>query len=158
MIVVSPDMGHAHSAARFARDLGLPVIAGNKERISDTEVHISGIIQAQLQGCRRALIYDDEIATGGSILEVSRYLIDLGVEEIAVACTHGVFSHNALQRLADVPQIKQIVTTDTVAIPTEQQHDKLTILSVAPVFADAIKANYFRRSIGPLFAFGDEKL
>lgn len=158
MIVVSPDMGHAHSAARFARDLGLPVIAGNKERISDTEVRISGIIQAQLQGCRRALIYDDEIATGGSILEVSRYLIDLGVEEIAVACTHGVFSHNALQRLADVPQIKQIVTTDTVAIPTEQQHDKLTILSVAPVFADAIKANYFRQSIGPLFAFGDEKL
>jgi ribose-phosphate pyrophosphokinase len=157
MIVVSPDMGHAHSAARFARDLGLPVIAGNKERVSDTEVRISGIIQAQLQGCNRALIYDDEIATGTSILEVCRYLVSLGVEEIDVACTHGVFSHNALQRLVDVPEIRQIVTTDTVAIPVEHRPAKLKVLSVAQVFADAIKANYFHQSIGPLFAFGEDK-
>ena len=157
-IIVSPDMGHAHSAARFARELGLPVIAGNKERISDSEVRISGIIQAQLQGCKHALVYDDEIATGSSILEVSRYLIELGVETISVACTHGVFARNALDRLEAVPEIEEIVTTDTVARPDGQPHPKLTVLSVAPVFAEAIKANYFRQSIGPLFAYGEDKV
>jgi ribose-phosphate pyrophosphokinase len=65
-IVVAPDVGHAKSAARFADNLGLPVAAGIKERISDTEVHISGIFGYQVRGCRRVLIYDDEISTGGS--------------------------------------------------------------------------------------------
>lgn len=156
IIVVSPDMGHAKSALRFAKDLGLPAIAGSKERISDNEVRITGIIQEQLQGRTRALVYDDEIATGGSVLEISRYLIDLGIKEITAACTHGVFAKGALERLASVPQIKEIVTTDTVALPDDRRRDKLTILSVAPIFADAIKANYFRRSIGPLFVYSDE--
>ncbi|OQY97297.1 MAG: ribose-phosphate pyrophosphokinase, partial [Chloroflexi bacterium UTCFX4] len=66
-IVIAPDIGSAKSAARFAKDLGgLPVAAGNKERVSDTQVHVGGLIGAQLRGMKRALIYDDEIATGGS--------------------------------------------------------------------------------------------
>jgi ribose-phosphate pyrophosphokinase len=73
-------MGQAKSAARFARTLGLPVAAGNKERISDTEVIIGGLVGNQVKGHKRALIYDDEIATGGSILELSRVLINEGNE------------------------------------------------------------------------------
>lgn len=157
-IVVSPDMGHAHSAARFAKDLGVPVIAGNKERISDTKVVITGFVKEQLQGRKKAILYDDEIATGNSILEASRILIELGIEEIWTACTHGVFSGQALPNLAAVPQITEIVTTNTVHIPEERRNPKLRILSVAPVFGDAIRANYFRRSIGALFVFGDEKI
>lgn len=158
MVVVSPDMGHAQSAARFARDLGVPVTAGNKERISDTQVVISGIVKEQLQGRRCALLYDDEIANGGSTIELSRILIRLGIEEIWVSCTHGVFAKGALDRLAAMPQITQIVTTDTVFIPEEKRNSKLRILSVAHVFAEAIKANYLKRSIGGLFVFGEEKV
>ncbi|HNO32440.1 MAG TPA: ribose-phosphate diphosphokinase, partial [Anaerolineales bacterium] len=77
-IIISPDMGQAKSAARFARSLNLPVAAGNKERVSDTEVRISGLVGNQVKGHKRALVYDDEIATGGSILELSRVLIDEG--------------------------------------------------------------------------------
>src|SRR3990172_5587428 len=73
-IIVAPDMGQAKSAARFARTLNLPVAAGNKERISDSEVVISGLVGNQVRGHKRALVYDDEIATGGSILELSRML------------------------------------------------------------------------------------
>jgi ribose-phosphate pyrophosphokinase len=156
-IVVSPDMGHAHSAARFAKDLGLPVIAGNKERISDTKVVITGIVREQLKGKKCALLYDDEISTGGSILELSRILINLNIEEIYVTCTHGVFANHALEKLAAIPQISEIVTTDTVNIPEEKRHPKLRVLSVAPVFGDAIRANYYRQSIGGLFVFGEEK-
>ncbi|NOH01702.1 MAG: ribose-phosphate pyrophosphokinase [Chloroflexi bacterium] len=154
-IIVSPDMGQAKSAARFARSLNLPVAAGNKERISDTEVRISGLVGSQVKGHKRALVYDDEIATGGSILELSRLLIEEGVEDILVMCTHGVFTRGGLERLADVPQISEIVTTDTVHIPVEKRHPKLTVLPVASIFADSIRHNFNRESIGDLFVFGE---
>src|SRR5512145_2272317 len=83
-ILVSPDMGQAKSAARFAQVLKLPIAAGNKERISDSEVRIRGLVGNQVRGHKRALIYDDEIATGGSIHELSRMLIAEGVDEILV--------------------------------------------------------------------------
>jgi ribose-phosphate pyrophosphokinase len=154
-IVVAPDMGQAKSAARFARALNLPVAAGNKERISDSEVIISGLVGNQVLGHKRALIYDDEIATGGSIAELSRVLVAEGVEDIRVICTHGVFSRGGLDRLAVIPQITEIITTDTVHIPPEKMHPKLTILSVAPVFADAIYHNINRESLSDLFVFGE---
>ncbi|MFQ5811956.1 MAG: ribose-phosphate diphosphokinase [Anaerolineae bacterium] len=155
-IVVAPDMGHAKSAARFAKDLGLPVAAGDKERVSDTEVHVRGLVGQQVQGCKRALIYDDEIATGGSVLEMSRLLVEYGVQEIWIVCTHGVFARGSLEKLAAVPQITEIVTTDTVYIPSEKRHPKLHVLSVAHVFGEAIRRNYLRQSIGDLFVFGEE--
>ncbi len=154
-IIVAPDMGQAKSAARFAKTLNLPVAAGNKERVSDTEVIISGLVGNQVKGHKRALIYDDEIATGGSILELSRVLVAEGIEDIRVVCTHGVFSRGGLERLAAVPEISEIITTDTVHIPPETMHPKLTVLSVAPVFADAIHHNINRESLSDLFVFGE---
>jgi ribose-phosphate pyrophosphokinase len=154
-IIVAPDMGQAKSAARFARTLNLPVAAGNKERVSDSEVIVNGLVGNQVQGHRRALIYDDEIATGGSILELSRVLIEEGIDDIRVICTHGVFSHGGLERLTGVPQITEIITTDTVHIPPEKMHPKLTVLSVAPVFADAIHHNINHESLSDLFVFGE---
>ena len=154
-IIVSPDMGQAKSAARFAKSLDLPVAAGNKERVSDTKVVISGLVGNQVKGHKRALVYDDEIATGGSIAELARVLIAEGVEEIMVMCTHGVFTRGGLEKLAAIPQIQEIVTTDTVHIPEEKRNPKLTILSVAHIFADSIRHNFNRESIGDLFVFGE---
>ena len=154
-ILVSPDMGQAKSAAKFARNLGLQFAAGNKERLSDSEVHISGLVGSTVRGHKRALVYDDEIATGGSILELSRLLVDEGIEDILVICTHGVFTRGGLDRLAAVSQISEIVTTDTVHTPAEQRHPKLKVLSVAPAFADAIRHNFSRESIGDLFVYGE---
>jgi len=156
-VVVAPDMGHAKTAARFASDLKLPIAAGNKERVSDTEVRVTGMVGQQIKGFEKAIVYDDEIATGGSILEISRVLIENGIRQVWVCCTHGVFVRNALQRLADVPEITEIVTTDTVYIPPEKTHPKLHVLSVAPVFGEAIRRNYFRESLENLFIFGDDQ-
>jgi len=155
-IVVAPDMGSAKSAARFAKSLELPIAAGNKERISDTEVIISGLVGNQVSGHKSALIYDDEIATGGSIAELSRVLIDEGVDDITVICTHGVFTRGGQERLADIPEITEIVTTDTVNIPLEHRHQKLTVLPVGSIFADAIRHNFHHESINDLFVFGDD--
>jgi len=153
-VVVSPDMGSAKSAARFADMLGLGVATANKTRIDDTRVHYSGLIARQVSGFRRALIHDDEIATGGTIVELTRLLCDQGLEEVSVICTHGVFLRGALDRLENVPEIKEIVTTDTVP-QTPRPDSKLVVLSTGPVFAGAIRQNYLHRSIGELFDFGD---
>ena len=155
-VVVAPDMGHAKSAARFAKSLGMPVAAGDKERVSDTKVQINGLVGKPIQGHRRAIIYDDEIATGGSVLEISRILIEQGIEEIWAVCTHGVFVRGGLERLAAVPQITEIVTTDTALIPAETRPLKLKVLSVAPIFGDAIRRNYQRKSISDLFVYGED--
>ena len=155
-IVVAPDMGSAKSAARFAKSLKLPIAAGNKERLSDTQVKISGLVGNQVRGHKHALIYDDEIATGGSIDELSRVLVAEDVEDITVVCTHGVFTRGGLERLAAIPQISEIITTDTVYLPPEKRHPKLKILSVASIFADAIRHNLHHESINELFVFGEE--
>ncbi len=155
-VVVAPDMGHAKSAARFAKGLGMPVAAGDKERISDTQVQINGLVGQPIQGHHRAIIYDDEISTGGSIAGISQVLIEQGIQEIWVACTHGVFVHGGLERLVAIPQITEIVTTDTVYIPPEKRLPKLTVLSVASVFAEAISRNYTRQSLSDLFVYGED--
>ncbi|NLE99362.1 MAG: ribose-phosphate pyrophosphokinase [Anaerolineales bacterium] len=154
-IVAAADMGHAKSATRFAHNLGLPVVAGDKERVSDTEVRYSGIVGRQVSGFRHALIYDDEIATGGTTIELVRLLVSEGIEDVSVACTHGVFARNSLERLGAIPEITQIITTDTVFIPPEKRHPKLKILPVGRVFGEAIRRNYLHRSIGDLFVYGE---
>lgn len=156
-IVVSPDVGSAKSSIRFAEMLGLGVATANKTRIDDTRVQYSGLIGRQVSGFKRAIIHDDEIATGGTIVELARLLLDHGLEEISVVCTHGVFLHGALARLEAVPEIREIVTTDTVPqSPSDQS--RLVVLSTGPIFAGAIRQNYFRRSIGELFDFGDRSV
>ncbi len=156
-ILVTPDIGQAKSVVRFGAQMGLPVAIGTKERVSDTKVVISGLTGQSVKGFRRALIQDDEIATGGSVLELCHILIEQGIQEIWVSCTHGVFTDNAFDRLASIPQITEIIATDTVYIPSEKRPPHLHVISVAPIFGEAIRCNYFHQSIGSLFTFGRDE-
>src|SRR4030042_3575893 len=155
-IVVAPDYGRARSAARVAHHFNLSSISAEKTRLSDTAVQIGDLISKQVAGFERAIIYDDEIATGGSVLTLSRYLVNSGVKSIYTVCTHGLFFGDALAHMLAIPQITHIITTDTVPIPITKRPKNLTVLSVAPLIADAIFRNFTRQSIGPLFDFGDE--
>jgi ribose-phosphate pyrophosphokinase len=154
-LVVSPDAGRVHSAGRFAQRLGLPLVVGNKTRISDTKVTVSGLI-GDVGDCTRAIIYDDEIASGTSVIEVIKVLAGLGIQDVWVVCTHGVFAGDALARLSALPAVRAIIATDTVPIAAEKRTDKLHILSVAPLFGEALRRNYLRQSIGDLFTFWQE--
>jgi ribose-phosphate pyrophosphokinase len=155
-VVVAPDVGSAKSAGRFAESLGLSVAAAYKTRLSDSSVHIGGLVGRQVRGFKRAIVHDDEIATGGTVVELCRLLLDNGVEDIYIVCTHGLFLGKAKERLAAIPQIREIVSTDTVPLPQERRLPNMVTLSSAPVFAGAIRHNYFRRSIGEFFAFWDD--
>lgn len=157
-IVVAPDAGAAKTAGRLADQLGMSVATAVKTRVSDTKVRISDQIGRQVEGYRCAIIHDDEIATGGTMAELCRMVVEGGVEEIRIACTHGLFLGKAIERLAAIPEIKEIVTTDTVPLPPERQLPNMTILSTAPIFGGAILQNATRRSIGDLFSFWEGEL
>jgi ribose-phosphate pyrophosphokinase len=146
-IVVSPDLGNAKTATQFARLLGLPVAAGSKQRLSDDRVVIDAIV-GDVAG-KRAIVLDDEIATGGSIIELLDRLKDFGCTEASVACTHGLFAGRAVERLRDHPMISEVVTTDTV--PPPQGWPELRIRSVAELFAEAISRIHQGMSVSSLF-------
>lgn len=150
-IVVSPDIGHAKRAAKLARALGVGVAAGDKERVTDDRVVVVGII-GEVAG-KNVILFDDEIATGGSIVALVEMLRTQGVGRITLACTHGVFSGNSIEKLRLIPEIDQIVTTNTVPIPPEKRLPNMTILSVAPIFGEAIRRNVMGLSVGDLFDF-----
>jgi len=146
-VIVSPDLGNAKQATLLARKLGLPVAAGSKQRLADDRVVIESIV-GDVAG-KRAIVLDDEIATGGSIVEIVNRLGDFGCEEISVACTHGLFAGNAVEKLTSHARISEVVTTDTV--PTPQDFPGLTTLSVARLFAQAIGRIHRGRSVSRLF-------
>ena len=145
-VVVSPDLGYAKSAADFARRLGVPVAAGAKQRISDTEVILSAII-GDVAG-RDVIVLDDEIARGTSVLELLTLLREQDVRSVAVACTHGLFANGALDKLA-ASEVTEIVCTNSVPLPAD--HPKLHVLSVAPALAEAISRIHNGESVSALF-------
>ncbi len=145
-VVVSPDLGYAKSAADFARRLGVPVAAGAKQRISDTEVILSAII-GDVAG-REVIVLDDEIARGTSVLELLTLLREQDVRSVAVACTHGLFADGALDKLAAC-DVTEIVCTNSVPLPAD--HPKLHVLSVASALAEAISRIHNGESVSALF-------
>jgi ribose-phosphate pyrophosphokinase len=148
-IVVSPDLGHAKEASHFARSLELPMAAASKKRVSDERVVIDTIV-GDVDG-KNVIVLDDEIANGGTIVEVLSKLRERRVKHIAVACTHGLFTGKAIARLASQPDIVEIVTTDTVPIPPEKRLPNMKILSIAPLLAEAIRRIHVGESVGVLF-------
>jgi len=148
-VVVSPDLGNAKSASAFARILDVPVAAGAKQRFSDDRVVISSII-GDVAG-RDVIVLDDEIAKGSTVLELLGRLREAGVESIRVACTHGLFSDEALHRLNEQPDIAEIVCTNTVPIPKDKWVPKLEVLSIASPIAEAIRRIHNGESVSALF-------
>ncbi|WP_426244842.1 ribose-phosphate diphosphokinase [Nocardioides sp. LHG3406-4] len=146
-VVVSPDFGNAKTASQFARLLGLPVAAGSKKRLADDQVVIDAIV-GDVEG-KRAIVLDDEIATGGSIVELLDRLAEQGCTEAAVACTHGLFVGKALERLREHPMISEVITTDTVPPPFDWPD--LKVRTVAGLFASAIDRIHDGESVSSLF-------
>lgn len=148
-IVVSPDLGNAKNATQFARALGVPVAAGSKRRLADDKVVIDAIV-GNVEG-KHAIVLDDEIATGGSIIELLEALRARDVRHISVACTHGLFTGKAIERLGSFPDIHEIVTTNTVPIPPEKRLPNMTVLSIGPLMAETIHRIHCGESVSSLF-------
>ena len=147
-VVVSPDLGRAKDAAHFARLLGLPMAAGSKRRISDEKVVIDAIV-GDVDG-KRVIVLDDEIANGGTIIELVERLRERRVQEVAVVCTHGLFTGRSIERFR-AGEITEFLATDTIPLAPEKELPNLHTLSIAPLFAETIRRIHQGESVSSLF-------
>jgi ribose-phosphate pyrophosphokinase len=157
-VLVSPDVGYAKQASRLAKLLDLPLAIGMKVRLGDTEVVVDDVLATGALG-RRAIIVDDEIATGGTMVKMCESLQEKhGVEEVTLACTHGLFSGEAVERINNVHFVTDVVCTDTVHAPRARGLRNLHVETIAPVLAEGIRCNHLGQSVGRLFAFWSESI
>lgn len=148
-IVLSPDLGNAKSASNFAHLLNVPMAAGRKHRIADDRVAIDTIV-GEVEG-KDVIILDDEIANGGTIVEILERVRERRAGRISIACTHGLFSGSAIERLSAQPDIAEIVTTNTVPLSSAKRLPNMTTLSIAPLLAEAIRRIHNGESVSSLF-------
>ena len=148
-VVVSPDLGYAKEASAFARRLGAGVAMGAKQRYENDRVEISTVI-GEVRG-KDAIVIDDEIAKGSTVLELLGHLRRQGARSIRVACTHGLFCGGALERLGGQDDVLEIVCTNTIPVDGAGRHPKLVVLSVAPALAEAMRRIHAGESVSELF-------
>lgn len=145
VLVVSPDLGSAKRGRNFAERLHAPLAVVEKRRVANKKMEVLSIIGRVRH--KQAIIFDDEIDTGGSMVETAHLLEKRGVADIYACCTHGVLSGPAIDRLRDSP-IKEVVITDTLPLPEYKQMDKIKVLSVSGLLAQVILRIHEGGSVG----------
>jgi ribose-phosphate pyrophosphokinase len=149
-IVVVSELGFAKKARNFAELLSAPLAIVEKRRLGNIDkTEVKNII-GDVAG-RTAVIIDDEIDTAGSLIETVTALQAAGAREIFSCATHGLFSGSALERIAG-SALTEVIVTDTIPLPPEADDPRITVLSVAPLFGEAIKRIHRGESVGALFS------
>ena len=146
LVAVSPDAGAVRRTRRYADRLGCPLAILDKQRDEKT-VRFFNVI-GDVKG-RNAVIFDDEIASGGTMKDASLALRDFGAEKIYAACTHPVFGKHIRENLAE-SAFEQVVVTNSVPITLDPPPEKIWIISVAPLFGEAIKNIHTGESVSSL--------
>lgn len=148
-VVVSPDLGGVTRARQFADYLKLPIAIIEKRRPRPNVSEVMNVI-GDFKG-KHAIIVDDMIDTAGTITNASDFLVENGAKDVYLVATHGVFSGNAIEKLAK-PSVKEVVITDTIELDDDKKIDKITQLSIAPLLAEAIHRINTYESISGLFS------
>ena len=148
IVVVSPDLGSVGRVRSFAERLDIPLAIVDKRRPKANVSEIMNII-GDIKD-KKVILVDDLIDTAGTIVNSAKALAERGAKEIYACCTHGVLSGPAIERIAK-SEIKELVVLDTINLPQTKRIDKIKILSVAPVLADAIQRIYDDVSVSTLF-------
>lgn len=148
VVVASPDLGSVTRARTFADALGLGIAIIDKRRPRPNVSEVMNII-GNVEG-KTVIIIDDMIDTAGTLVHGAEALIKFGAKEVYACCTHAVFSGEAISRL-EKSSIKQVYILDTIELPEEKKIDKIKIMTVAPVFAKAIRKIFRNESISTIF-------
>ena len=150
LVVVSPDAGRVRVAEKFAGRLHSPLAILHKRRRPD-ERNVSETLEVvgDVKG-KRCVLVDDMIDTAGTITGGAEVLMSFGADEVYACATHGILSDPAIDRIKNAP-IKEVVVTNTLPIPEERRLDNLTILSIAPVIANTIRAVFQDESVSEIF-------
>lgn len=148
IVVVSPDLGSVTRARKFADRLDVPMAIVDKRRPRANVCEVMNII-GDIKD-KRIILVDDMIDTAGTLCNGVSALKERGAKEVYACATHGVLSGPAIERIA-ASQIDELVVLDTINIPPEKRIDKITVLSVAKVFAEVIERIHDDVSVSPLF-------
>ncbi len=150
LTVVSPDSGRVRVADIWADRLGAPLAIIHKRRDPDrpNQVQVHELV-GDVKG-RTCLLVDDMIDTAGTIVAAAKALKDNGAAHVIVAATHAIFSDPAVERLSG-DSVDSVVVTNTLPLPEDKRFEKLTVLSVAPLIAQAIEAVFSDDSVSRFF-------
>lgn len=147
-VVVSPDIGGVRRARNFGAILDLPIAIIEKRRPKANVSEVMNVI-GDIEG-KDAIIVDDIIDTAGSITKAAAALKDLGAKEVYACCTHPVLSGPAMERIEN-SVIKKLIVTDSIKLAEEKKIEKIEIVSVAPLLAEAITRIHGNKSVSTLF-------
>lgn len=149
LVIVSPDIGFAKQARKYAHTLNAPLVIGNKERKGhDERAEVLDII-GDVQN-KTAVIVDDFTVSGGTLVETAEKLIERGANAVYAMVTHGAFGAGSMQRIMASP-LQQLLITDSIETQPIPFCAKIEVISVAPLFAEAIQRIHKRESISVLF-------
>lgn len=149
MVIVATDAGSSKKAYKYSQYFKCPIALVDKRREGNDDRAIASTIIGDVKD-KNAIIFDDEIDTAGSMIETVKVLKQFGAKAIYAGCTHPVLSGPAIERIQN-SDIKELVVTNTIPISEEKRIDKITQLSIAPLFAEAIKRINEQRPLGELF-------
>ena len=147
-VIVATDAGSSKKAYKYSEFFGCPIAMLDKRRAGNDDRAIGTTIIGDVKG-KNAIIFDDEIDTAGSMMETVRVLNEYGAKSVYAACTHGVLSGPAIERIKNSP-IKELVITNTIPLSDEKKIDKIKVVSIAPLFAETIKRLNEDKPLGEL--------
>lgn len=147
-VVVSPDLGGVSRARSFANLLDLPIAIIEKRRPKANVSEVMNVI-GDINN-KNVILIDDIIDTAGTITKAASVLKNFGAKKVYGAATHGVLSGPAIERIQN-SELEKFIITDTIPLATEKKIDKIDVVSVAPLFAEAIKRIHDNQSVSKLF-------
>ena len=148
-VVAAVDVGISKKARDAAAKLNVPLVILEKRRMGNQDKAITVSVIGEVNG-KTALLFDDEVDTGGSMISGADELISSGATAVYACCTHPILSANAIGNIVASP-IKEFVATDTVPVPLERGRGKIKVLSVAPLLGEAIYRIHNDLSVGAMF-------
>jgi ribose-phosphate pyrophosphokinase len=149
MVAVAADIGATKRARDVATKLNAPLAIMEKRRLGNDDRTQTLNVIGEVKG-KIALVVDDEIDTGGSLVGVTNALFERGASRVYACCTHPIFSSPAVERIAS-SQLEEVVVTNTVPVKNGKLADKVTVLSIAPLLGEAIKRIHTGQSVGAMF-------
>ena len=149
MVVVATDAGSSKKAYKYAQELNTTMALLDKRRDGNDDKAIASHFIGDVKN-KICVIFDDEIDTAGSMMEAVKALKENGAKEIYAACTHGVLSGPAIDRIKE-SDLKELVITNTIPLLAEKKCSKIKVVSIAPLFAQAVMRIHMGQGVGELF-------